>query len=256
MLIPLFYGALFAAAIIAVWKGSISIIAIGAGSLILGIAVNYALHFLTHHVYEHSIESTLHELAFPLTIGSATTIGGFLCLQWVDSPVLRDLGLFAGLCLAGAAVATLWILPHFLVTPGHEKNTQSFHALFVCETFLTRITRNKVFFWIIILCTPVFLYFLPKVTFETSLYHLNYMSPELQASEQIVNSTTAYYQKSIFAINSGTSYDAMCQKQEALNKICDSLKEHHHLQKFSNGAQLYPSKVEQQALSLAAVLEY
>src|SRR5688572_11967305 len=95
IMIPVIFGALFALAIVFLVKGSISVIAVGAGSLILGIAVNYSIHFLTHHRYHPDIPLVLKELAFPLTAGSLTTIGGFLCLQFVNAPVLQDLGLFA-----------------------------------------------------------------------------------------------------------------------------------------------------------------
>ena len=94
---------LFALAVITVTKGSISVIAVAAGSIILGIAVNYSLHYLTHHRFHPQAETVIKELAFPLTVGSLTTIAGFLCLQLVNVPVLQDLGMFAGLSLVGWA---------------------------------------------------------------------------------------------------------------------------------------------------------
>ena len=46
--VPVVFGALFSLCCIYLLKGSISILAIAAGSVILGIAVSYSLHFLSH----------------------------------------------------------------------------------------------------------------------------------------------------------------------------------------------------------------
>ena len=80
ILIPVIYGALFSLAVIYFLKGTISVIALGTGSVILGIAVNYSLHVFNHYRHTHNIEEVIKDLAFPLTVGSFTTIGGFLCL--------------------------------------------------------------------------------------------------------------------------------------------------------------------------------
>src|SRR6185436_2805430 len=81
ILVPVVFGALFSLAAIYFIKGSISIIALGTGSVILGIAVNYSLHVFNHYRHTRNMRQVIADLAFPLTIGSFTTIGGFLCLQ-------------------------------------------------------------------------------------------------------------------------------------------------------------------------------
>jgi predicted RND superfamily exporter protein len=116
ILIPVIYGALFSLAVIYFLKGTISIIALGTGSVILGIAVNYSLHVFNHYRHTHNVEDVIKDLSFPLTVGSFTTIGGFLCLEFVQSEILKDLGLFAAFSLIGAALCSLIFLPHFIQT--------------------------------------------------------------------------------------------------------------------------------------------
>src|SRR5688572_21865680 len=112
--IPVVFGALFSLCCIYLLKGSISILAIAAGSVILGIAVNYSLHFLSHLKHTHDVKEVIQDLVRPMTIGSATTVVAFFCLQFANAAVLRDVGLFAGFSLIGAALCSLIFLPHFI----------------------------------------------------------------------------------------------------------------------------------------------
>ncbi|TDX02296.1 trifunctional MMPL family transporter/lysophospholipid acyltransferase/class I SAM-dependent methyltransferase [Dinghuibacter silviterrae] len=114
ILVPVLFGSLFALAAVYLIRGSISVIALGSGSVILGVAVNYSLHVFNHHRHRRDTASVIRDLAFPLTIGSFTTIGGFFCLEFVQSEMLRDLGLFAAFSLIGASFCSLVFLPHFL----------------------------------------------------------------------------------------------------------------------------------------------
>ena len=91
ILIPVIFGALFSLAAIYFLQGSISVIALGTGSVVLGIAVNYSLHVFNHYRHTRNIEELISDLAMPMTVGSFTTIGGFLCLQFVESEMLKDL---------------------------------------------------------------------------------------------------------------------------------------------------------------------
>lgn len=123
MMLPVLFGVVFALAGIYLWQGAISIIAVGTGSVVLGIALNYAIHFFTHLRQHPDPREAVRELANPMTLGSATTVGAFLCLQFVNSPILHDLGLFAALSLVGAALFTLVALPHVNPTPGPGGST-------------------------------------------------------------------------------------------------------------------------------------
>ena len=92
ILLPVILGALFSLSIIYWIKGTISVIALAAGSIVLGIAINYSLHVYNHFRHRRDMRLVLQDLTFPLTIGGFTTIGGFLCLQFVQSEILKDLG--------------------------------------------------------------------------------------------------------------------------------------------------------------------
>lgn len=114
MLLPVAYGALFSLAIIYFLSGSISAIAIGAGSAVFGIAMSYSIHVLSHRNHIADPRRIVAELAYPLTVGSITTIGAFIGLLFTSSKLLQDFGLFAALALIGTTIFSLVFLPHML----------------------------------------------------------------------------------------------------------------------------------------------
>ncbi len=107
LIIPVIFGILFSLSIIYCLKGSISSIALAAGSVVFGIAINYSIHYFSYYKHFKDKLKTLHSLAIPLTFGSFTTFSGFLCLCFSQSKLLADIGLFAGLSLIGAVFFTL-----------------------------------------------------------------------------------------------------------------------------------------------------
>lgn len=238
---PVVFGSLFALAAIYFIQGSISVIAVGAGSLVLGIAVNYSMHFLTHHRYHPNVPATIRELAFPMTAGSLTTIGGFLCLRFVNAPVLQDLGLFAALSLAGAAVATLVFLPHFISKPSNDLPNDVPDKIKIRKSFL----KPGLIVLIILIATPFFYYHAKNVSFESDMYKINYMSPELKYAEEKMNRITSIYQKSVFVITNGNSQENALQNNEKIIPELERLKKDGNLLNFASVATVLPSKAEQ-----------
>ncbi|MBR5957790.1 MAG: transporter, partial [Salinivirgaceae bacterium] len=111
VIVPALFGGLFALAIMSLVKGEISAAAIGAGAAIIGIALSYSIHMLAHQNHVRTVEQLINELAYPLTVGSFTTIGAFFALVFTSSAILRDFGLFASLTLIGTTLFCLIFLP-------------------------------------------------------------------------------------------------------------------------------------------------
>ena len=70
LLLPVVYGAALGLAVIYLVQGSISVIALGAGAIVMGIAIDYSIHFLSHERGAENMRETIRELQSPLTIGS------------------------------------------------------------------------------------------------------------------------------------------------------------------------------------------
>ncbi len=244
ILIPVASGALFALAVIWLLNGSLSVIAMGAGSLILGIAVNYSLHFMTHMKYHHDSRNAVRSLAFPMTAGSLTTIGGFLCLQFVNSPVLRDLGLYAALSLMGAAFATLVFLPHFAKSVGRQTNLNNNSAP-AFSKLIGKLTGSRYIFYGILTITPLMLWFAKDVKFETDMNSVNYMSEDLRNSETYINEFTNRYQKSVFLLSDASDLQTALEQSESLLPFQNNLLQENKILGYTNISVLLPSESEQ-----------
>lgn len=239
ILIPVLFGALFSLAAIYFIKGSISVIALGTGSVILGIAVNYSLHLFNHYRHAGSVEETIADLAFPLTIGSFTTVGGFLCLQFVESEMLKDLGLFAGFSLVGAMLSSLIFLPHFITSKKEAKEHRAVHH----HSWIDKIAAyhpeyNKYFVIIIIGLTILFASTARYVGFESDLERMNYMSPKLKTAEARLNKINEYALKSVYLVTEGATLNAALRNNENIQQQINKLKDKGVVKKFSGVSSL------------------
>lgn len=172
--LTLMFGAVFSLGIIGLLKDSISIIVIGLGSVIVGIAANYPLHFL------HSLRDTadnrasLSEMVQPLLVGNITTVSAFLCLLFLKAQAMHDLALFGAFMLAGTILFSLIFLPVFAKPgSGPVQKCQEEAAKPVKRGLAAKIVSP-----IVILITIAMLIWGGSSSFDTDLNHINYMTPE------------------------------------------------------------------------------
>lgn len=236
---PVLFGALLALCMIAITKGSISTIALAAGCVILGIGINYALHFINHYKHSHSIKDTIGDLIEPLSIGSFTTVASFFSLQFVHSPILADFGLFAGWTLIGTSIFTLLFLPVFV--PEFSEETTSF------ERFTTiKYTPNK---WValgITVLTVVFLFFVNRVQFDSDLNQLSYQTDELKGFEKAMNALQGDSVKTVYISTKGATLDEALNQTATLAGTLASQKENHHIENYSAISAFVIPEAEQQ----------
>ncbi|MEP7165551.1 MAG: 1-acyl-sn-glycerol-3-phosphate acyltransferase [Ferruginibacter sp.] len=247
ILVPVLFGALFSLAAIYFIKGSISVIALGTGSVVLGIAVNYSLHVFNHYRHTKSIEQLLKDLAIPMTVGSFTTIGGFLCLEFVESEMLKDLGLFAAFSLIGASLCSLIFLPHFIASK-KEKATHKIRTLsFIDKMAAYRPEYNKYLVIIILALTVVFGYWATKVGFESDLNKMNFMSPGLKQSEKDLNKINEYALQSVYLVTEGRNLNEALINNEKLVTEIQALQTKNIVKKYSGVSSLIISDSLQKA---------
>lgn len=109
------FGWLCGLSAVALAEQSVSMIVVGIASIILGIAANYPLHLITHTYHcSGRVGESLRQVVSPLITGNITTVGAFCALIPLNSPALRDLGIFAAAMLVGTILFTIVILPHLI----------------------------------------------------------------------------------------------------------------------------------------------
>lgn len=219
LMLPVIFGGVFAIAFIAIVKGSISSIALAAGSIVLGIAVNYSLHFFSHYKHCGSVSETLNDLFEPLTTGSFTTIGSFFSLLLVKSAILADFGLFAGMSLTGATIFTLIFLPHFVpeytsVTGVKDRTVEDKPSLPLKYIFVP--------FLLVVGLTVFFFPHALRVSFESDMNSLNFLTPDLKKSEAEINALQTISSKTVFIASTGSGIQQALENNEMLLASLDS----------------------------------
>ena len=168
-------GAIFALGIIACFKASVSIIVLGIGCTVIGIAVNYPLHYIDHLKYRPDRREALAEQVNPLLTGNITTVGAFLGLLLLKSEALHDFGFIGAMMLVGTILFVLVFLPVFApVCKGERKVVQLDPARYFHPGEKTRRTVFLAF----LALTVLFFFTGKKLQFDSNLHNINYMTRE------------------------------------------------------------------------------
>lgn len=230
------FGWIFALAGMAVFKDSISIIVLGIGSVIIGIAVNYPLHFLDHLREVPDQRAALKEMVPPLLIGNITTVAAFLCLVWLDAQAMRDLGLFGALMLIGTILFVLVFLPLYAKAP--SRDSRSARKSSRREWHLPRLPYT---FPLIVIITVILGYFSLQTSFDSDLSHINYMTKDQQRDMQFL--TSSVRQDPVYAIAEGKTLDEALANNEKLNARLASIQSDPYTVK--GPVEFLPSRQEQ-----------
>lgn len=241
--IPVVFGAAFGVACMYLFYKEVSMIALGASSLILGIAINYSLHFLSHLKHTCNKYQTIIDLAQPMTIGGFTTVVAFLSLQLVHSPVLQQLGMFAAFNLIGSSLCTLIFLPHFISNTNVVKD----HKANLIERISSySFYKNKWLNIFIVAITILGAYKMNDVQFDKDLMQMNYLSDELKKSQSYINEYYSESLQSIFYSTEASSFNEALMENEKAKVLLDSLYNNKQLQKSISISDFLLSNQEKQ----------
>ena len=243
ILIPVLVGAAFALAVIGIAKPSLSIIAIGVGSVLIGIGIDFSIHLFTHYQKTKSVEQVIKDVSMPMLLSALTTSCAFLCLYFVRSEALHDLGLFAAISVFSCAFFALIILPHFFTA---NKKKERVHKTFVEKIAAYPYHKNK---WLIyaILLLFVFCAFNARgVKFERDLYKINYMSEDLLHAEQGLERISDVTKRGIYIISTGKDLNDALETNNKILPTLEKLKQEGKIESYISPNQLIASKAEQQ----------
>ena len=239
------FGGLFSLGILSLFSDSISLISIGIGSIIMGIAANYPLHFLAHYRHGYTIEESLKDITPPLTTGNITTIGAFLSLLFISAEAMHDFGLFASLLLLGTILFVLIFIPHFL--PKRSRTQVEDNRLVFKRMASLSPENNKWFILLICILTIVFYFFGKQTTFETNMNKINYMTKEQAKQMDKMNRILNQNKHTMYCVSEGQTMDEALENYEHSSITLDSLMLHDTLISKRSSIGIYlPSQAMQQ----------
>ena len=243
ILCPAIYGAVFALAMSWLTRGSISGIAVGAGTAIMGIALSYSIHFLAHQNYVRSVTQLLEELCSPLIIGSVTTIGAFVGLLFTSSRLLQDFGLFAAYTLLGTMVFCLVFLPQFLVAQSDVREGKVLRIIEKISSY--PFDRNKWLIAALVILTAVCGYMSTKVGFDSDMMDLTYWEPKLKEAEAMLAAQDRDSTKTVMLVNVGASDDLAYNALHGTLQELEALKSEGLVSDYSDGGAFIAGHEEQ-----------
>ncbi len=243
LLIPTIFGGLLAVAILSVIREDISAISLGIGAVLLGVTLDYSLHVLTNIRNNDTIDSLYSDVTKPILMSSLTTALAFLCLLFIDSQALQDLGIFAAISVLGASVFALIFIPQVYKTEVFNTERKS--------TFIDGIAqypfhKNKVFIGVIGLLVVVSAFTYSHVSFNNDISKLNYEPQHLKEAERRLDNLTNETSKSLYLISYGNSIQEALEKNDHVFSELNQLESNQKIISFNSIGALVTSEKYQQ----------
>ncbi len=222
LVLPVVYGSLFALACVYFITGQMSLIAMAIGAIVLGVALSYCLHVITHRKFVHDVERVITEQARPVFLGCLTTIGAFAGLLFTSSDLLRDFGIFASFALIGTTFFALAFLPQFFNEKDGRRNEKIFALVGKVNSY--PLDRNKFVVGFLILLCIVCIVASRKVRFDSDLGNIGYKEPKIVLSEQVYNEHVNGNRLNVFYAAHADNLDSAIVYSRTLGSTLDSLR--------------------------------
>ncbi|PHS04318.1 MAG: glycerol acyltransferase [Kordia sp.] len=242
LFVPTVFGALLAVTTLYLLRGTISAISIGIGSILLGITLDFSLHILTHYRNNTNVKELYEDVTKPIVMSSITTALAFLCLLFIKSRALQDLGIFAAVSVFGAAFFALLLIPH-LYKPGKVKAKKS---NFIDTIANFEFSKNKVLLTSCVLLFVVSVFTYNDVLFDKDISKMNYQTQELLDEEKALNSLLNTASKSLYVVAHGITLNEALSENQKVYTVLNSFKEQQKIISFSSVASVVLSDLDQQ----------
>ena len=242
LLLPVVFGTLFGLSMMYWLKGEFSLLALGIGGVVLGVALSYVLHILTHHQYVSDGTQLLKDQVKPVFLGCLTTIGSFAGLIFINTALLQDFGLFAAFAIMGTTLFSLAFLPPLL-----RKGGNGFPA-FVDKINNYPLDRKKALLIIIGIITVVCIgaYLKEGTRFDADMHNLGYLEDMTEHSEQLLREKTYTGDKQKYFASKGKTMEEAIEHFAILDKKLDSLAKLGMVKSYTHTNQIFVPLKEQQ----------
>ncbi len=223
LILPVVFGTLFGLSLMYFIKGQFSLLALGIGAVVLGVAMSYVLHIMTHYKYVADPEQVLRDETKPVLLGCLTTIGSFMGLIFIKTDLLQDFGLFAAFAIVGTTVFALIYLPHLLPLEKNRVNKKAFALIDKLNTY--PFDQKKPLIYAIGAVTVVCIaaYIIKGTDFDADMSNLGYLSDNTEYSEKLLRDKTYTEDKSKYFASQGKTMEEALQNFTLLSAKLDSL---------------------------------
>ena len=249
LLLPVVFGTLFGLAAMYFIKGHFSLLALGIGAIVLGVALSYVLHIITHYKYISDPEQVLRDQVKPVCLGCLTTIGSFMGLIFIRTELLQDFGLFAAFAIVGTTFFSLVFLPQFLNPKKNKLNHRAFAIIDRINAY--PFDRKKPLLFTILTAAVVCIgfYIAGGTQFDADMHNLGYKAESTSYSENLLRSKTHTGDKQKYFASSGATMEEAIENFEIMATKLDSLQNIGLVKSYTHTNQIFvPLHVQQERI--------
>lgn len=248
--VPVLVGMLFGAVACVALFGHIHVMTLVLGSSLIGVAVDYPLHYLSKSWSMNPWRSwPALRLTLPgLSLSLATSCIGYLALAWTPFPALTQIAVFSAAGLIGAYLSAVCLLPALLkgveLRPAQWPLRIAECLWLVRASLLKRVPSPVLLAMVLLFCAG-------------GLWHLNSKNdirqwigapPQLLQEAQAVARITGFQPTSQFFLVRADDQQQLLERQAALSQRLDQLVNMDKLQGYLALNQLVNLPAEQQQL--------
>jgi len=240
---PTIFGGLIAIAVLFFIKQKISAISLGIGSVLLGITLDYSLHVLTHFKNNNNVRTLYKDVTKPILMSSITTAVAFLCLLFLKSEALQDLGIFAAVSVICASIFALLFIPQVYTVKGNESEQ---HKTIIDKIASYKFSKNRYIIIGFVLVFLMSLFTYRNVIFDKDISKMNFQTEALKVTEKKLDKLTNMASKSIYITAYGATIDETLQYNDTIFKTLNNLKSKGDILSFSSIGSIVLSQQLQQ----------
>jgi predicted exporter len=241
--LPLFSGIVVGAAVVIALFGAIHGITLAFGITLIGIAVDYPIHFFAHLQHAQRNNNSIRHLWSTLLLGVLTTVLGFSSLIFSGFTGLSQLGVFSVAGLTAAAAVTRFILPVAVTQLRPALNPMASMAPFFSRVSAVRgITILPSLF---LLVGMVYVVTVHDRVWETRLSRLSPISEQAKNQYDALRTELGVEDSGRLLLIHGDSQQQILERSEVLDKLLASAATDGALQHYELPSRYLPSQREQ-----------
>lgn len=249
LLLPVAFGTLFGLAMMYFLKGEFSLLALGIGAVVLGVAMSYVLHVLTHYKYVGNPEQVLRHQVKPVCLGCLTTIGSFMGLIFIDTALLQDFGLFAAFAVTGTTAFSLICLPGLLRPEKNRMNRRAFAAIDRINACPFHRKKGLLAGIAVVTLVCIGCYVARGTQFDADMHNLGYKAPRTTYSENLLRRKTYTADKQKYFAASGRTMEEAIENFASLSHKLDSLQRAGLVKSYTHTDKLFiPLRTQQERI--------
>ena len=216
----------------------------GIGAVLLGVALSYCLHIITHYKNFSDPVKVLKDQSTPVILGCITTVGAFVALLFTNSSLLRDFGLFATLSITGTVLFSHIFKPQFLRPERNKVSKRIFRTLNKINDY--PFDKLVVLRWVLVAACVVCIWASSKVGFDCNLRNIGYHDKEVLRSREVYSEKFNAGNLSLYFATFANTPDQALEFTSKLTHALDSLKQYGKICSYMDVSRIFVPEKEQQ----------